>query len=215
MQKFYKDFLFALDKEDKRQAVEMVIKKLDTITTKEELVSLYTEVLAKSLNEMTCNLKEKKLCIWKEHIRSSIIRTILECCYPYIVKLSDKDSKGSVAIICPDGEYHEIGARMAADFFMLNGYRAVYVGSSMPKEEFVDAINEIHPEVLAMSVTNYYNLVAAKKTVEAIRAKVNYPLFVAVGGNAFINNPNSYKEIGADAVINTYADISAIKLGGK
>lgn len=47
---------------------------------------MYTKILAPSLNTMECKIDEKNICIWREHVRISIIRTIVECCYPYIMK---------------------------------------------------------------------------------------------------------------------------------
>ena len=155
------------------------------------------------------------MCIWKEHVRSSIIRTILENCYPYIIKFKQKSNntsvKKTVSVLCPDGEYHEIGARMISDFFTLSGYESTYVGSSLPKEDFIEAINEIKPNIVAISITNYYNLVAAKKTIHSLKLKVNYPLIIVVGGTAFENNPTAYKEIGADKLLSNFEDIKKLK----
>ena len=211
----YDEFLDYLEQENKEKAVELIIKKLEQIKTINELVDLYQNVLSRSLNEMTCNIKDKKLCIWREHVRSSIIRNILECAYPYVIKLknnyfSNAKKRGKVAVICPDGEYHEIGPRMVADYYTLLGYDSVYVGSSTPKEEFIYAINDIKPVMLALSVSNFYNLVSTKKTIDAIREKVDYPIKIIVGGYAFNSNPLSYKDIGADFLAQSFEDIKKL-----
>lgn len=210
MEQFYKEFYDLLRQEEKEKAVKFAIKHIDKITTEKQLVEFYTDVLERSLDEMTCDLNDKKLCIWKEHIRSSIIRTILENTYPKLMELKNKfnpNCLGNVCIICPDGEYHEIGARMVSDFFNLAGYNSIYVGSSIPKDDFVDAINDIRPNIVAISITNYYNIVTAKRMIEALRRKVNYPLIIVAGGNAFENNPLAYKDIGADMLLKTYEEI--------
>lgn len=216
MKNLYEDFLKFIETENKEKAVEFMLSKLSKLETAEGLVRLYTEVLERSLNEMNCGCPDKKVCIWKEHVRTSIIRTIIECAYPFVVELRNKqqivNDKGKVIVVCPDGEYHEIGARMVADFFTLSGYDALYIGSSTPKEEFIDVINIIKPKILAISVTNYYNLVSAKKTIETIRKKVNYPILIGVGGYAFLNKPDVYKEIGADILIQSYEDIQALEV---
>lgn len=211
LEKLFKEFIIFLDNENKQKAVELVLKYLSDIKTDKELVDLYVQVLKRSLDEMTCSVKDNNICIWKEHVRTSIIRTILECAYPYVIKLwkanHKGEHKGKVVVICPDGEYHEIGARMVSDYFTLLGYESIYVGSSTPKEEFIHAINDIKPHILALSVTNYYNLVSAKKTIEIVREKVDYPLKIVVGGNAFISNPKSFCCIGADKLLNSYEEI--------
>lgn len=209
MNMYYDNFLHMLEEENKEGCVEFALSKLESGEL--DLVTLYTEILEPSLNNMTCKLNEKKVCVWKEHIRTSIVRTIIECCYPYLLKEKRKNniksSKGSVVVVCPPEEYHEIGALMVADFFELNGFDTVFVGSNTPKEDFIGAIEYIEPKYVAISVTNYYNLVAAKAIIQEIKHKAKYPVKLLVGGYAFNANPESYKQIGADRLLQTYEEI--------
>ncbi len=213
MERLYMAFNDCLDNENKEQAVSLIIQEFEKAASAQDFVDIYTKVLERALNEMKCNLKDKKICIWKEHVRSSIVRTILECAYPHIVRLRDKlhngKRRGKAVVVCPDGEYHEIGARMAADFFLLAGFDTIYVGSSTPKEEFIYAINEIRPDILALSVTNYFNIISAKRTITAVCEIAETRPLIVVGGNAFVNNPD-IGEIGADMLANTYSDIEQL-----
>jgi len=172
-------------------------------------VTLYTKVLTPSLNEF----KEDQgdgYYIWKEHVRSSIIRTIIENCYPYVIK--ERDSKYGiqtnkrVSIVCPAEEYHEIGARMITDFFTLAGYDSIFVGSNTPTKEFLNALEKIDLDYISISVSNYYNLVGTYRAVEEIKRTKN-KVKIIVGGNAFKNNRVDYKELGADMQLNTFEDI--------
>ena len=212
MDNLYNKFLEYLNQENKEQAVELMLKAFIKAENDVDIINLYKNVLQKSINDMTCNLADKKICIWKEHIRSSIIRTILECAYPHIVRIKNnlqRQYKGKVTVVCPDGEYHEIGARMVSDYFMLAGYSSIYVGASTPKSEFIYAINEIKPDVVALSITNYYNFISAERTIKEIRKNSLKNIKIIVGGTAFLNNPNAYKDIGADYLLNEYEEILA------
>jgi len=213
MEAVYNKFVSLLEKEDKEKAVNLILSLLEE--EKIDIVTLYTEILAPSLNNMKCNGEEGGGCIWKEHVRSSIIRTIVECCYPYVIKEKNKINKdtnlGKVIVICPPEEQHEIGARMVSDFFTLCGYETIFVGSNTPKNEFLKAIDFINPRYLAVSVTSYYNLVAAKDTIEKIRKSTNKELDILVGGHAFINNPEALKKTNADMVINNFNDIKNLQ----
>lgn len=203
----FSEYLYS---EDKEAAVNLIVDKFKLVDKIEDLVFIYTEVLEKALNTMMCASENKVLCIWKEHVRSAIVRTILENAYPHIVRLRKSLYKNAptkkVTVVCPDGEYHEIGARMVADFFALANFDTVFVGSSTPKEEFILAINEIKPDVLALSVTNYFNIVSAQKTIAAIRNSAKECPLIVVGGNAFINNPD-ITSIGADRLLNSFDEI--------
>lgn len=208
MSKYLDEFLIPFGKGDKQGCVEFVLDKLSKGEV--SVLSLYEDILKPALNDQVCDLKEKKLCVWKEHIRSAIVRTIIENCYSYVLREKaniGKAQKGMVAVICPDGEYHELGALMVSDYFTLCGYQSIFIGSSTPKEDFLDVIDEIKPDFIAVSVTNYYNLVSAKKTIGSIRAKSKHKVKIVVGGNAFLNNPEVYREIGADALVNTYDEV--------
>lgn len=213
METTYSKFINLLDLEDKENAVNLILSLLEE--KKIDIVSLYTEVLAPSLNNMKRDIEEDGVSIWEEHVRSSIIRTIIECCYPYVIKEKNENYKninyGKVIVICPAEEYHELGARMVSDFFTLCGYETVFVGSNTPKNEFLKVIDFVEPKYLVISVTNYYNLVAAKVTIEKIRNSSSKKLIILVGGHAFRNNPAAFKDINADMVIDNFNDIKNLQ----
>ena len=213
METIYNKFINLLELEDKEAAVDLILSSLEE--KKIDIVSLYTNILAPSLNNMKGNIEDSDASIWKEHVRSSIIRTIIECCYPFVIKQKNEMYKnanyGKVIIICPSEEYHDIGARIVSDFFTLCGYETIFVGSNTPKDEFLKVIDYINPKYLAISVTNYYNLVAVKDTIKKIRKFSNKKLIILVGGHAFKNNPEAFKNIGADMVIDNFNDIKNLQ----
>lgn len=201
MEEVIKEFKKFLENEDKENAVNYILEK---VKNKEiEILDLYSYILEPSLNSIICTESEK-LCVWREHVRSSIVRTIIECCYPYVINIRNSINllKNKKAIVlCPNEETHEIGARIVTDVFTICGYDAMFVGANTPKSDFIDVINHIKPYYLAISVTNYYNVFSAKKIISEIRQTINFDLKIMVGGNAFRNNQNLYKEIGADISI--------------
>jgi len=198
-----------IEKEDKESAVEYAINLLNE--GKIDILTLYRDILSPSLNNMFCNVDEKEICVWREHVRSSIVRTIIECAYPYVIK--EREKRGikrknqSAIVVCPQEEYHEIGARMAADFYTLLGFDTVFVGANTPKEDFVSAINVLKPKYVVISVTNYYNIVNAERAIKKLRQKANYDLRIIVGGYAFKSNKEVYKKIGADYLLDTFEEI--------
>ncbi|MBN2539891.1 MAG: hypothetical protein JXB08_00040 [Bacilli bacterium] len=87
--KIYDTFIAYLDKEDKDQALLYI---LDLLKQGETIQSVYENLLVPSLVSFECPEKEEELCIWYEHTRTSIIRTILEASYPYIIEKREKKS---------------------------------------------------------------------------------------------------------------------------
>jgi methanogenic corrinoid protein MtbC1 len=218
MHLLYEEFVSYLDNKDRQKCVEFILSKL--ASNELDIVTLYEEILTPSLREDFCREKQKKICIWEEHVRSSIIRTLIECCYPYVAKERDNKyravAKGRVVIACPTGELHEIGARMVTDFFTLCGLDATFVGANTPQDEILDAIGYIKPRYIAISVSNYYNLLAARKTIQKMGeiSKTLGPDFkVIVGGYAFEQNPCTCDDVGADLLLHTFADIKRLLEG--
>lgn len=213
MDQYYKEFIKLLEDEKKYECVKYVKELLDE--KKITIPDLYEKILGPSLKNVGCKLDDKNICVWQEHVRSAIIKTVIENCYTYVVEESQKNiniEKGKVVVLCPEGEYHDIGARMIADFFLILGYDAIFVGSDTPREDFLTAIEHIKPKYAVISVTNYYNLVAVKEAIENIKNNTTEEVKIIVGGNAFKSNRGVYVKIGADILINTFKDIQ--NLGG-
>lgn len=207
-QKYFND-------ENKEQAVSYILRLLHDKTI--DIVSLYELILAPSLNHIMCEHEDERICIWKEHIKSGIIRTIVECAYPFVMeerKMRGLKSSITAVILCPPEEYHDIGARMAADFFTLCGCDAIFVGSNTPYHDFHHAISMIHPDIIAISVSDYYNLVATKRMIEEIRSVLTKHCQIIVGGCAFQRNRQTAIKIGADDYVESFADIERIVRSG-
>lgn len=212
MYPFYREFISYLDKKDREKCVNSVVLKLSNHEI--DIITLYYEILSPALRERFCNNKKRAICVWEEHVRSSIVRTVIECCYPYVIKERNEKygapSRGSAIVVCPTEEYHEIGARMIADFFTLNGFDSYFIGANTPQDDILQAIDYVKPVYIAISTTNYYNLVAARNTIGKIREikrTTRASFKIIVGGLAFQQNPSVFREMGADMLLDTFEDI--------
>jgi methanogenic corrinoid protein MtbC1 len=212
VEKLYDRFRSLLDAEDKYGCVRLA---LDSLGSGEiDIVSLYEDVLRRAAREEFCTLKQRNLCIWEEHVRTSIVRTVLECCFPIIMEARGRkhgDSpKGKVLVVCPTEEYHELGARMAADFFTLCGFDVTFVGANTPQEQIVEAVGDIDPAYVGVSVTNPYNLIAVRRTVQhlrEVRDRVGASFKIVLGGDAIANRPDMVRQLGGEALVEDYQDI--------
>jgi len=195
--------------ENRNEAVKLAIHMLESkeIT----IVDLYEQVLAKTLQEIDCQEGDRE-CIWKEHIETAIVRTITEVAYPFIIqeieKLEPKNKR--VVVLCPTEEYHEIGAKMAHDFFLLAGYDSIFIGANTPKEVALDAVTFLKPDYLAISVTNMYNVVNAKRIVETVKS-INPTIKILTGGVAFMNE-RALESVQSDAHLTTFSSIRELDL---
>jgi methanogenic corrinoid protein MtbC1 len=210
MKEIPETFIDLINKEQKEEVTLYFLKLLQEETY--SISELYLNLLKPVMVEIDLLQKEKNFSIWEEHVRSNIIRTLIEISYPYVInekKRNGIENKGDIVMICPEREYHELGALMVADLFTLNGWNVTYVGANTPKSEFILAINEVHPDFIAISVTSYYNLVHAKRTIDAIKDSLEKDVKIIVGGQAFKNDIKIANEVGGDYLLDSLTDIQS------
>lgn len=201
MKEFYEKVLRALQKEDKEQAVKLSI---DALKNNEiSVADLYEQILTPALASVIEEYTEIDDLIWREHVRSGIVRTIIESAYPYVLAQRNETElkKEKVIVMCPEFEEHELGARMVADFFRLAGYETTFVGARTPFKTVLKAIEVVEPKYLVISVTNFFNILSVKRLISLIKDEGNEELVFAVGGRAVSMNPEAAETIGADILL--------------
>lgn len=202
-----------IEKQDKARAATLCLNALEQ--GKFSLSELYENVLAPVLNRIIVTHSNEDDMIWREHMMSSIVRSIVEACYPYVLREREKMgliTDETVLVICPKQEEHEIGARMIADFFTIWGYNTVYIGANTPDNTLLKAVEALQPSFIAVSISNYYHMFAAKEMITNVKARVE--VTVVAGGQAFAKNPEAAAVIGADRLLKSFEDIGRLRKGG-
>jgi methanogenic corrinoid protein MtbC1 len=117
-----------------------------------------------------------------EHLATAITESLLSLVYP---RLFNQPHIGRSAIVtCAENEHHQVGGRMVADLFELNGWRGYFLGANTPVKTLLDFISDKAPDVVALSSTVYFNLENLLETATAIRAEFA-AIPILVGGQAF------------------------------
>jgi methanogenic corrinoid protein MtbC1 len=101
---------------------------------------------------------------------------------------------------CAPRERHEIGLRMLCDLLELDGWDTVYLGASVPDEALVVMLQDRRPDVLALSASTSPQITDLEATIRHVRAALDRPPFIIVGGRAFFDDPELAARIGADGV---------------
>ena len=81
--------------------------------------TLYLEVLQPAQIELGRLWELGLLAVADEHLGSQVTQMAMSVLYPYVHR--DESSGLSMIAACVDGELHEIGVRMVADFFEMAG----------------------------------------------------------------------------------------------
>lgn len=93
--------------------------------------------------------------------------------------------RGKLIVACCVGnELHEIGTRMLCDILGLAGWDNLCLGSAIPLQKVLQAIETEQADLLALSVTMPTHLGQCHQVVQAVREKFS-TVKIAVGGRAF------------------------------
>ncbi|MCX5774925.1 MAG: cobalamin B12-binding domain-containing protein [Firmicutes bacterium] len=210
MNQYYPSFLAFLDHEDKDGAIGYVLNLLRE--KKITLENLYEDLITPALLDFTCLLEDHEICVWKEHFRQSIIRTLTGATYPFVmerVKSITKNGK-KVLVFCPSGEYQEINALIVHNYFLLAGFDSRYIGTDTERDDVLSAVRVLKPDYLVLNVTNHFNVVVSKKIIDLVKAK--YPsVKIVISGRGF-EQPGATDHVTFDFHIHEGQDIA--KLGG-
>ncbi len=209
------DYYDALRRLDKPDCVGLVVAALQQGAIRIE--DLYQDVLSAALNELSDLEDNTPESIWKEHVRSEITRTVIENCYPIIAQQASArraadggKSQGKVLIVLPAEEYHELGARMGADFFELCGFDVQFVGSNTPQDSILQGLSQFHPDYVDLHVVNFYNLFKAKGLIAQIRRQAPGVKILA-SGYAFTSEKEQTASFGQVCLIETFQDVASLR----
>jgi len=143
---------------------------------------LYEERIRRALYEIGMLWEQGLISVATEHLASAITEGLLNLVTPRLIAMP-KNGK-TVVVSCTANEYHQIGARMVADFFEMNGWRSYFLGANMPVADVIALIREKQPDAVALSLAISFNLETLLDMVRAIRA-ASAAIPILVGGHAF------------------------------
>ncbi|HPE69948.1 MAG TPA: cobalamin B12-binding domain-containing protein [Thermotogota bacterium] len=203
-----KQFMEALERRDKAGCVSVAIQSLQDGSI--DVLGLFQEWLVPALENWQCPFTADPSCIYFEHIRTEIVKSVLENAYPYILDVRKKQvpRKARVAVLCPWEEFHDVAARMVANWFDMKGYPVTFVGSNTPLKALRAGLEKDPVDILALSVTNPYHISETIGLIDSIKGK--YPsMKVIVGGQAFSHHRSSFSAQTVDAIIKDFHDLEA------
>ena len=105
---------------------------------------------------------------------------------------------GTVVLGTVRGDIHDIGKDIVGFMLEVNGFEVIDLGIDQPEENFVQAVKERHPQVLALSGFLSVAFDSMKSTVEQVEAAgLREGLKVIIGGGQMDDTVRRYT--GADA----------------
>jgi MerR family transcriptional regulator, light-induced transcriptional regulator len=187
-------YLETLLKGERRLAGKLI---LDAVETGAPIKDIYLHVFQRSQYEIGRLWHINRVSVAQEHYCSAATQLIMSQLYTHIFS-TEKIGRRLVAA-CVGGELHEIGIRMVADFFEMEGWDTYYMGANTPASSILEAVEHHNADVLGISAampfrrTELNDLVQSVRTLDGIKN-----LKIIVGGNALRVSPGLWKRMGAD-----------------
>lgn len=193
--KLSQEYLSALLDSDRYLASELIMEAVeeDGVSIKD----IYLYVFQRTQHEMGRLWQMNQISIGQEHYCTAATQLIMSQLYPYI--FATERNGYNLVVSCVAKELHEIGARMVADFFEMEGWDTYYLGSNMPQRGILRTLAKHQPDVLAISATLTSHVKAVRELIAAVKADERcQQIKIIVGGYPFNIEPQLWQRVGAD-----------------
>lgn len=149
---------------------------------------LYRDLFHDTQYEIGLKWQRNEISVAREHIATSITEMMLNLVYPHLFRGLRKGK--SALVTAGANEFHQLGGKMVADIFELNGWRGYFLGANTSNAQLLEAVEKHHPDLLAFSVSIPDNLPRLREMIKATHER--YPHIPGlVGGRAVALHPDS------------------------
>jgi methanogenic corrinoid protein MtbC1 len=152
----------------------MVAEALRAVDAGEvDIPVLYHDVLVPLMKRIGEGWQHGHLRIWEEHLASAAVRTIVESLHPRVMALKAAGTTAgrSVLLACPPGEAHDLGLRMLADVFEVNGWTAFYLGADTPTIQIADAAAVLAVDLVVLASVTLFDQVQTRRVLDDLRTR--------------------------------------------
>lgn len=146
------------------------------------------DVVLAAQREIGVLWEKNVVSVAQEHLATAVSQLALARLYE---RLPRRRPNGKAVIVtCVEGELHELGARVVADFLEMAGYRVRFLGADVPTRSLVELVRREPADLVALSATMSFHLDALRAAIAGLREALGDRIKLAVGGNAFVWDPS-------------------------
>ncbi len=178
----------------RREAAKLI---LDAAANGLPIREIYLDILQPSLRDVGRLWQTGRVTVAEEHYFTAVTQMIMSQLYPYI--FAERRLGKVLVATCVSGELHEIGMRMLADLFELEGWDTHYLGANVPSDGVIEAVVTLDAAILAVSATISAHLPLVRALIDGLRADPRTrSVRILVGGYPFNVDRGLWRELGAD-----------------
>jgi methylmalonyl-CoA mutase cobalamin-binding domain/chain len=189
-----RQYLNALLQADRRAASAMIMGAVYRGTSVRDL---YLHVFQSSQYEIGRLRQCNKITVAQEHLCTATTQLVMSQLYPLIFGTERKGRR--VVAACIGDELHEIGIRMVADFFEMEGWDTFYLGANVSADRVVQTAIDRDAHVLILSATLLQHISPVAALIATVRSNAaTAELIVLVGGHPFNVADELWRDVGAN-----------------
>lgn len=185
------DYFRSVAAVDVQRATDLVLELFDEGTPP---ALITTSVLAPAQVRVGEMWEAGTWSVADEHAATVVTDVALSALLQAYGTSSNRDQRHLV-VVCVEGEWHSLPARMAAAVAATGDARVTVLGASLPADQLHRRLSGGDVDVLALSCTMPTNLIGAARCIAAAHA-LHVP--VIVGGRAFGTDAERAHAVGAD-----------------
>lgn len=196
-------YLRALLDGDRQQASRLI---MEAVARGASVKDIYLHVFQPCQYEIGRLWQTNQISVAHEHFATAVTQLVMSQLYPHIFSSTRRGH--TLVATCVGQELHEIGVRMVADFFEMDGWDTFYLGGNTPIESTIRMIKERAADVLAISTTMTLHISAVAQHIEQVRQASD--VRILVGGYPFNVSQDLWQQVGADGYAPNAQDAIAL-----
>lgn len=160
----YQEYRAALLAGDHRTCAGLLERLLEGGTSPR---TVHIELFQRSMYDVGDLWERNLVSVATEHVASAITESLLNLLLLRVPLPRRSGQTIVVAAIAP--ELHQVGAKIVADTFELRGWDSLFIGGNTPASDLLRYVREIPPDLIALSLTMYFNLAELERAIEVLR----------------------------------------------
>ena len=171
---------------DRQEALRLVIE--EGLERGVPVPKLHLEVVERAQRQIGTLWQENRISVAQEHLATAISQLVVSQLYRHLPRARRNGRR--VLVACAEGEQHEMGARIAADFLEMAGFDVHFLGANVPADSVAAMAAERRPgrrpvDLLVLSAATSICFPGLQATMRRVR-ELAPELPIMVGGSAFV-----------------------------
>ena len=176
-----------------QEVSDLVLKALDEGIGAQQILD---DGLLKGMGELGVKFKNNEVFVPEVLIAARALNKGTDTLKEKLVDL-DVKSVGKVVLATVAGDLHDIGKNLVKLMLEGSGFEVIDLGTDVPADKIVAAVNEYNPDVIALSALLTTTMSAQADVIKALEASGDRDKVKVIVGGAPITDAFA-KEIGAD-----------------